>query len=64
MSYPELYELLEASGMVGQETIVLVEYPERVKSAILDTLAGLRKVRDRKYGRTWLALYVWDGDED
>lgn len=64
VSYPELYELLEASGMVGQETIVLVEYPERVKSAILDTLAGLRKVRDRKYGRTWLALYVWDGDED
>lgn len=64
VSYPELYELLEASGMVGKETIVLVEYPERVKSSIVDTLAGLRKVRDRKYGRTWLALYVWDGEDD
>ena len=57
VSYEELYELLEASGMIGEGTVVLVEYPERVKSAIVDELAGLTKVRDRKYGRTWLALY-------
>ncbi len=58
VSYEELYELLEASGMIGEGTVVLVEYPERVKSAIVDELAGLTKVRDRKYGRTWLALYT------
>lgn len=57
VSYPELYDLLESSNLIGDETIVLVEYPLRVKEHILDTLGPLTKVRDRKYGRTWLALY-------
>lgn len=58
VSYPELYALLEASNLIGDETIVLVEYPLRVKEHILDTLGPLTKLRDRKYGRTWLALYA------
>ena len=62
VSYPELYTLLEASNLIGDETIVLVEYPLRVKEHILDTLGPLTKVRDRKYGRTWLALYAKQSD--
>ncbi|KAI8107913.1 hypothetical protein M9435_002940 [Picochlorum sp. BPE23] len=58
VSYPELYELLEASNLIGEDTIVLVEYPQRVKKHIIDTLGPLSKVRDRKYGRTLLALYA------
>lgn len=58
VSYPELYSLLEASNLIGEETIVLVEYPLRVKQHIVDILGPLTKVRDRKYGRTWLALYA------
>ena len=58
VSYPELYELLEASNLIGEDTIVLVEYPQRVKQHITDTLGPLSKVRDRKYGRTLLALYA------
>lgn len=58
VSYPELYELLEASNLIGEDSIVLVEYPQRVKKHITDTLGPLSKVRDRKYGRTLLALYA------
>jgi 16S rRNA (guanine(966)-N(2))-methyltransferase RsmD len=58
VSYPEIYDLLEASNLIGENTIVLVEYPQRVREHILDTLGPLAKVRDRKYGRTLLALYA------
>ena len=58
VSYPELYNLLEASTLIGENTIVLVEYPQKVREHIHDTLGPLTKVRDRKYGRTLLALYA------
>eukprot|EP00890_Picochlorum_soloecismus_P001550 jgi/Picsp_1/2396/NSC_05857-R1_protein len=58
VSYPELYELLEGSALIGDHSIVLVEYPQRVSEHIKDRLGPLVKVKERKYGRTWLALYA------
>ena len=58
VSYPEIYELLEGSQLIGETTIVLVEYPRKIAHQIQDTLGPLTKVRDRKYGRTLLALYA------
>jgi len=58
VSYPELYELLEGSDLIGEHSIVLVEYPQRVSEHIKDRLGPLIKVKERKYGRTWLALYA------
>lgn len=40
-----------------QESIVIVEYPKRLAHLIRDTLGPLSKLRDRRYGRTFIAIY-------
>lgn len=40
-----------------QESIVLVEYPHRLRHLMPDRLASLVRLRDRRYGRTFLAIY-------
>ena len=67
VSYPELYDLLEASGLLHARSIVFVEYPKQLAEHVRPTLGPLIKVRDRKYGRTWIAIYAPandDGDGD
>jgi hypothetical protein len=44
VSYPELFELLEASSLAKPTSIILVEYPKRLAEEIPDTLCGLEKV--------------------
>jgi 16S rRNA (guanine(966)-N(2))-methyltransferase RsmD len=58
VSYPELYDLLEASGLIHAGSIVFVEYPKQLSEHVRPTLGPLTKVRDRKYGRTWIAVYA------
>ncbi|KAF5837591.1 hypothetical protein DUNSADRAFT_4162 [Dunaliella salina] len=64
VSYPELFKLLEGSPLLHDGTIMFVEYPRQLASQIPDTLGSLSKVRDRKYGRTWVAVYAPDDEED
>jgi hypothetical protein len=40
-----------------QESIVIVEYPKKLASLIRDKLGPLEKLRDRRYGRTYMAIY-------
>ncbi len=47
VSYPELFELLEAGGLAKPTSIILVEYPKRLGHQIPETLCGLRKVHPR-----------------
>jgi 16S rRNA (guanine(966)-N(2))-methyltransferase RsmD len=58
VSYPELFDLLEESPLLGDHTVALVEYPKQLAHEVRGTLGRLRRVRDRKYGRTYLALYA------
>ena len=58
VSYPELFDLLENSPLLGDATVALVEYPKQLAHEVRATLGPLRRVRDRKYGRTYLALYA------
>jgi len=58
VSYPELYDLLESSGLLHSGSIVFVEYPKQLSEHVRPTLGPLHKVRDRKYGRTWIAVYA------
>jgi 16S rRNA (guanine(966)-N(2))-methyltransferase RsmD len=58
VSYPELFDLFEDSPLLGPNTVALVEYPKQLSREIRSTLGPLRRVRDRKYGRTYLALYA------
>jgi 16S rRNA (guanine(966)-N(2))-methyltransferase RsmD len=57
VSYPELFSLLEESPLLHAGSHVIVEYPKELSHEIPDVLAGLHKFRDRRYGRTFLAMY-------
>ena len=41
----------------SQETFVLVEYPRKLQGVIPDRLGPLTKLKDRRYGRTFLVLF-------
>ena len=58
-SYPELFELLENTPLLTDDSYVVVEYPGRLRRHVPDTLrdGALEKFRDRRYGRTWLAIW-------
>lgn len=36
---------------------MIVEYPKKLASLVRPTLGPLHKLRDRRYGRTYLAIY-------
>lgn len=57
VDYNELYDLLEGSPLLHEESIVIVEYPKKLASLVRPTLGPLEKLRDRRYGRTYLAIY-------
>eukprot|EP00879_Flechtneria_rotunda_P011571 GHRR01012086.1.p1 GENE.GHRR01012086.1~~GHRR01012086.1.p1 ORF type:complete len:507 (+),score=153.42 GHRR01012086.1:580-2100(+) len=58
VSYPVLFDLLDVSPLIHPGSIVFVEYPKQLAHEVLDTMGPLRKVRDRKYGRTYVAVYA------
>lgn len=57
VSYEELFELLSTSPLLHPGSVVFVEYPQSASKIIPDILGPLKLLRDRKYGRTQLALY-------
>jgi len=57
VSYPGLMASLEASPLVRPGTLILVEYPKYERDVFAPSLGRLVKIRDRAYGRTFLALY-------
>jgi hypothetical protein len=57
VSYEEIFELLEGSPLLHARSFLFVEYPQSLQSVIPDTLGPLALLRDRKYGRTLLAIY-------
>lgn len=57
VSYEELYDLLDVSPLVKDTTIIIVEYPKQLSHLVRDEVGPLVKIRDRKYGRTILAIY-------
>lgn len=36
---------------------MIVEYPKKLTALVRPTLGPLHKLRDRRYGRTFLAIY-------
>jgi len=42
---------------LSQESIVIVEYPKKLAALVRQRLGPLEKLRDRRYGRTYLAIY-------
>ena len=64
VSYPEVLAQLDQSPLIAEHTIVVVEYARSQKPEMTAAIGKrLRRVRDRRYGRTFVALYVCDGRE-
>ena len=57
VSYEELFGLLEKSPLLHKETFMVVEYPSKTKLTLPDAVGPLLLLKDRKFGRTRLALY-------
>lgn len=57
VSYSEVFSLLTESPLLTPQSIVIVEYPLKCISEIRPTLGPLIKLRDRRYGRTFVAIY-------
>ena len=58
VSYEELFDLLEGSPLLHDKSVIFVEYPQSAKRTIPGQIRTLPLVRDRKYGRTQLAVYA------
>jgi 16S rRNA (guanine(966)-N(2))-methyltransferase RsmD len=64
VSYPDLLLEIDSSLLVSDDAIVLVEYAIGQRDEIKASIGNrLRRVRNRRYGRTFVALYVCDGRE-
>jgi 16S rRNA (guanine(966)-N(2))-methyltransferase RsmD len=57
VEYGELLRQVEASNVLHAHSVVVVEYPARAAGVMPATLGGLERVRDRRYGRTNVAVY-------
>lgn len=49
--------MLDRSPLLHAGSFVVVEYPLREVKNVPDTLGPLVKFRDRRYGRTFLAIW-------
>ncbi|GJP29995.1 hypothetical protein CLOM_g22020 [Closterium sp. NIES-68] len=55
--YSQLMAQLALSPLLHEDTCMVVEYPLKSRDEILDTCGPLHKIKDRKYGRTNVAIY-------
>lgn len=57
VEYGELLSQVASSNVLHEHSVVIVEYPIRAVGRMPAELAGLVRVRDRRYGRTNVAVY-------
>ena len=57
VSYAELFSLLEHSPLLHEETFIVVEYPTKSVDSLPEKIGPLPLLRDKKFGRTRLALF-------
>ena len=66
VSYTDLLTQLDQSPLIADHTVILVEYARSQKPEMKAAIG--KRLRDRRYGRTFVALYACDGrdlpDED
>ena len=57
VEYGELLDAVAASSVLHPHSVVIVEYPSRAAGRLPIQLGGLVRLRDRRYGRTNVAVY-------
>ncbi len=62
VNYDQLSRQIAESTLVGRGTVIVFEYPS--EDEMPETIGPLVQLRDRRYGRTKLAIYEYPYDED
>jgi len=62
VDYEQLLNLLEQSEQIANGALITVEYPLELRHLLQDEFGSMQKVRDRRYGRTFVAVY-WKQSE-
>ncbi|KAL2634036.1 hypothetical protein R1flu_005515 [Riccia fluitans] len=57
VSYTALMAQLASSPLITESTFMVVEYPIKSRHEIPENCGKLFKIRDRRYGRTFVAIY-------
>ncbi|CAM6124492.1 unnamed protein product [Calypogeia fissa] len=57
VSYTELMAQLSASPLLSDNAFMVVEYPIKSKHEMPDACGALIRIKDRRYGRTFVAIY-------
>lgn len=55
--YTALLDMLQSSPLVHPDTVLVIEYPKKARDEMREMCGPLIKFRDRKYGRTRVAIY-------
>lgn len=63
--FSKLMQQISDSPLVKEDTCIVVEYPIKSKREMPETCGPLVKIRDRRYGRTHVAIYgpAWAKDD-
>jgi 16S rRNA (guanine(966)-N(2))-methyltransferase RsmD len=63
--FSTLMQQLSRSPLLKHDTCIVVEYPIKSKREMPETCGTLVKIRDRRYGRTYVAIYgpLWAKDD-
>lgn len=63
--FSTLMQQLSESPLLKDDTCIVVEYPIKSKREMPETCGALVKIRDRRYGRTHVAIYgpAWAKDD-
>mmetsp|Transcript_4862 Transcript_4862/g.16821 ORF Transcript_4862/g.16821 Transcript_4862/m.16821 type:complete len:450 (+) Transcript_4862:1568-2917(+) len=64
VTYAELLPTIAACPLIADGALVVVEYPEEQADACGERVGRLARVKDRRYGRTRVAIYEARGDAD
>jgi 16S rRNA G966 N2-methylase RsmD len=64
VDFVALMKQLSVSPLLGEQTCIVVEYPIKSRLEMPDSCGPLVKIRDRRYGRTHVAIYgpAWAQD--
>ncbi|KAK2647601.1 hypothetical protein Ddye_015090 [Dipteronia dyeriana] len=55
VDYGVLMDQISKSALIGKDTFIVVEYP--IRTDMLESCGCLVKIKDRRFGRTHLAIY-------
>lgn len=62
VDYEHLISSLSTSDCIADGALIVVEYPFELRHLLPASYGRLSRVRDRRYGRTFLAVYLASSD--